>query len=205
MDQDFTTAVKRTIAERAGWICTICKCSTIFGLSSDDSSNVGEGAHIKGVRVGSARYIDCHGKGNVENGFWACPRCHKIIDDDPGKYTVGQLVSLRGSHESWIAQNRPDEVLAKRRGALLRLRGSNVWVKQDSHRPVPYRTGGYEPYHRILKDVESVEDSDDWVVVLVNPAASPDPSNFIPLHDITLSKDCHNQKERVILIWHDEK
>lgn len=205
MSQDFTAPVKRTIAQRAGWICTICKCSTIFGLSNDDSSSVGEGAHIKGVRVGSARHIDCQGKGDVENGFWACPRCHKIIDDDPARYTVEQLLSLRASHESWIAQNRPDEILVKRRGALLRLRGSPVWVKQDSHRPVPYRTAGYEPYHRILKDVQSVEDSDDWVVVLVNPAASSDPSNFIPLRDITLSKDSHDQEERVIIIWHDEK
>ena len=204
MAQDFTIGVKRTIAGRAGWICTICKCSTIIGLSNDDSTNLGEGAHIKGVREGSARYIDCDGKGEVENGFWACPKCHKIIDDDPARFTDGQLASLRASHESWIAQNRPEEILAKRRGALLRLRGSDVWVKRNSHQPVPSRTGGYEPYHRILKDVQSVEDSDDWVAVLVNPAASPDPSDFIPLQDIVLSKDFCNQKERIIIIWHDE-
>jgi hypothetical protein len=204
MAEDFTTTARRTIAERAGWICTICKSSTIFGLSDDESSNVGEGAHIKGVRKGSARYIDCQGKGSVENGFWACAKCHKIIDDDPARYTVEQLISLRASHETWIAQNRPDEVLAKRRGALLRLRGSDVWIKRDSQRAVPYRHGGYEPYNRVLNDVQSVEDSDDWVVVLVNMAVSPDPSDFIPLQDIALSKDFHNQKERIIIIWHDE-
>lgn len=56
--------------------------------------NVGEAAHIYGANPGSARYdpgMASVDRGAIANAVWLCGNCHKLVDDNPGKYPAGLL------------------------------------------------------------------------------------------------------------------
>ncbi|WP_228116647.1 hypothetical protein [Xanthomonas citri] len=67
---------------------------------------VGEVAHIvaekpDGPRGSSSMPLDARNTG--DNLLLLCPVHHKIVDDDPGTYTVEHLIEVRRQHYAWIA------------------------------------------------------------------------------------------------------
>ena len=54
---EFTPATRKTIAERSGYRCAICGCSTAGpALDPNDSINIGEAAHITAAAPRGPRY-----------------------------------------------------------------------------------------------------------------------------------------------------
>lgn len=105
-ENDFTQKTKDTLAKRAGQQCSMCRRRTSGPHTNEDSSiNIGEAAHIKGARLGSARYdvsMTPDERSAITNGIWLCRSCAALIDRDEGKYTVTSLIDLKEQHEHRI-------------------------------------------------------------------------------------------------------
>lgn len=89
---DFPAEVIRTLAQRAGTICSNPDCRRpTAGPTTDPSdwTNVGVAAHIYGAADGSARYeknMTPEQRRDIANGIWLCQTCGKMIDDDARRY-----------------------------------------------------------------------------------------------------------------------
>lgn len=95
---NFSTEAKRTLAGRAGHVCSNPDCQRpTSGAALGDEGKVvivGVAAHIKAAAPGGPRYDPaqtpqerCH----VSNGIWLCSVHAKQIDDDPENFTVAKL------------------------------------------------------------------------------------------------------------------
>lgn len=92
---NFTPATKRTIAERAGYICSHPNCGRVtVGPSSDRASGVtmtGIAAHIVAAAAGGQRAdatLTAAQRKAPSNGIWMCAIHGKWIDDNPSDATV---------------------------------------------------------------------------------------------------------------------
>lgn len=66
---------------------------------------LGEAAHIRGARPGSARFdtnMSDAERAEPSNAIWLCNVCAKLIDSDPTKFPVGSLNAWKSQHETWI-------------------------------------------------------------------------------------------------------
>ncbi len=128
MNPDFSNKTIETLAKRAGFCCSNpdCGVSTI-GPNSDPNKAtlIGEAAHIRGARAGSARYVaemSDAARGEITNAIWLCRNCHKKVDHDTGLYPEDLLFKWREEHEKRIAsklRNKSDLVRAELEGELL--------------------------------------------------------------------------------------
>ena len=100
--EDFTEPIKRVLAQRVGYRCSVCLRLT-SGPSSDGTSlNTGIGCHIKGAKPDAKRYDPNQTpdeRRSQENGIWTCAICSKVIDTDDVKFTVDYLLNLKGIAE----------------------------------------------------------------------------------------------------------
>ncbi|RYB04335.1 hypothetical protein [Lichenibacterium ramalinae] len=108
-DTEFTLKTRNTLAERAGFECSVPGCGkrTIGpGADADETSSIGRACHIYSAGVHGPR-----GRGglteeqlsDLENGFWACADHGDIIDNNKGKeYPVGLLKYWKELHEEKI-------------------------------------------------------------------------------------------------------
>ncbi len=109
---DFPAAVKRALAERVAWHCSICLRYTI-GPHSDNSKSLksGHAAHICGAAPGpgGARY-DANQtpeqRKSAENGIWACKDCGDQIDKDEDRFKVPWLLKRKADIEKAIDDGR---------------------------------------------------------------------------------------------------
>jgi hypothetical protein len=105
----FTKAVIQTLAKRAANRCSNPDCdATTSGPTKkpDGSVNVGEAAHIFGAKLGSARYqadMSSVARSDITNAIWLCSNCHKLVDDDEGKFPAGLLFEWQRAHERKIS------------------------------------------------------------------------------------------------------
>ncbi|MCK6504047.1 SNF2-related protein [Myxococcota bacterium] len=67
--------------------------------------DVGEAAHIRGARPGSARFdpaMTDEERAAITNGIWLCRSCAKLIDDNEDAYDVPLLVMWKDMHETSV-------------------------------------------------------------------------------------------------------
>ena len=94
---DFTAAVRKLLAERAGYRCSNpdCRKGTIGPNSvPTKSASIGEASHIRAAAPGGPRYdanMTAEARTSAENGLWLCKNCARLIDVDPGRYPVEVL------------------------------------------------------------------------------------------------------------------
>lgn len=89
-------AVERIVVARSGGMCELCGAHML-----EDDKMIGELAHIRGNRPGSARYdpgMSESQKNSPENLILLCPTCHTQIDRRPGKYMAARLREMRQRH-----------------------------------------------------------------------------------------------------------
>ncbi len=107
---------KKTIAElakRAAQTCSnpICRKPTSQAHTDPGRSVIlGEAAHIRGARPGSARYYEAmtdEQRAAPLNGVWLCCQCAKLIDSDRESFPVGLLEDWKTGHEAWVKAGRP--------------------------------------------------------------------------------------------------
>jgi hypothetical protein len=98
---DFSQQIKRTLAQRVGYICSNPKCRTsTSGPHTIPSKSiiVGVAAHITAAAPGGPRYdpnlLETQRR-SPENGIWLCQNCAKLIDSDWNLFTKEILFSWK--------------------------------------------------------------------------------------------------------------
>ena len=97
---EFSAKTKRTLAARAGHVCSFRDCprhtSGPSAEANDASVNLGEACHIRAAAPGpGARRYDSSmtsaERRSIDNGIWMCRTHATLIDRDEATYTVEQL------------------------------------------------------------------------------------------------------------------
>lgn len=97
MRDDFSAEVKRTIAARVGNHCSNPGCDKqTSGPQIDPTKalNVGVAAHITAASAGGPRYdplLTSEERRDAKNAIWLCQNCAKLVDNDPIRFSVGEL------------------------------------------------------------------------------------------------------------------
>ncbi|MBA6362325.1 hypothetical protein H4J56_13845 [Colwellia sp. BRX8-4] len=112
---------------RAASRCAFASCKTelvMDATETDDESLVGEACHIIARSVDGPRGesdLSSEQRDKYGNLLLLCNVHHKVIDDQPGEYTVEKLKAIKQEHESWVKQQlkifdaskqRDDEIYA---------------------------------------------------------------------------------------------
>lgn len=106
---DFSEKTKRTIAERAGYMCSFPGCSKLTigpGPQPHQSTNTGMACHIyaasqNGPR-GTTNFSDSQIR-SEQNGIWCCNHHGGEIDKNQGeRYPAAALLGYRALHEARI-------------------------------------------------------------------------------------------------------
>ena len=104
---------KRNLAFRSGNRCAMPGCPnnlTINSENSDEITNIGEAAHIKGEHPGAARYdpdMTDEERNHFNNLVYLCGTCHKTIDTLPQgeiDYPVAKLLEIKHNHEKAVSE-----------------------------------------------------------------------------------------------------
>ena len=106
---EFSPDIKRRLAQRAGYLCSICSQITV-GPSDETPESVnltGVAAHISGASPGpgSRRYdagLTQEYRASIENGIWLCDTHADLIDGDEETYTIEYLKLIKKNHEERI-------------------------------------------------------------------------------------------------------
>lgn len=102
---DFSASTKDTLARRVGHRCSNPGCCQPTSGPQENpakSVNVGVAAHISAAAAGGPRYspsLTQVERAAIENGIWLCQICAKLIDNDPGRYTVVLLEDWKSFSE----------------------------------------------------------------------------------------------------------
>ncbi len=105
---DFSLAIKRVMANRAGQRCSNPDCRAVTsGPHKDERKavNLGIAAHITAAAPDGPRYnsnISPEERSAITNGIWLCPKCATLIDNDPKRYPEELLVIWKRHHEEWV-------------------------------------------------------------------------------------------------------
>lgn len=101
---NFSAQVVRTLSQRSGGRCAICRAST-WGPSDSryKSTNIGQAAHITAAASGGPRYdvnMTPQTRSSALNGIWLCGNCHHIIDNNVEDYPVKKLQEIKRKAEA---------------------------------------------------------------------------------------------------------
>lgn len=97
MRDNFSAAIKRLLAGRAGHHCSNPGCGQpTSGPALDENKivNVGEAAHITAAARGGKRYdpsLTPEERSAESNGIWLCKQCAGLIDQDDERFTTPVL------------------------------------------------------------------------------------------------------------------
>lgn len=120
---------------RSGNRCAFPNCGRVLAetvTKTYDLSVIGDVAHIIGREVAAPRgnsTLPIAQRDEYDNLLLLCKIHHKIIDDQPGEYTVEKLKEMKNLHERWVYNNlsrtvhNPGEV-TKARSAAQTLSGA---------------------------------------------------------------------------------
>lgn len=94
---DFSEAVRKAVAARAGHLCSNPSCrAPTSGPQSDPtkSVNLGVAGHITAASLQGPRYdptLSSKERCHADNAIWLCQNCGKLVDNDESKFTVDEL------------------------------------------------------------------------------------------------------------------
>lgn len=128
---DFLAETKRTLAQRAGYICSSPTCrKTTIGpseKSNDTVVNTGIAAHITAASPGGARYdnsLTSEERKSISNAIWLCAYCANLIDKDEQAYPTNVIKSWKVEHERYIEFKQRG--LDSKRGFLSKVSVTNL-------------------------------------------------------------------------------
>src|SRR5262245_51518332 len=95
---EFSTAIKATLAKRAAQRCSNSECGAFTsGPHHDDhrAVNLGVAAHITAAAPGGPRFnpnLSAAQRADISNGIWLCRNCATLIDSDTKRFSEELLV-----------------------------------------------------------------------------------------------------------------
>lgn len=102
---EFNENTKRTLQDRVGSRCSNSECgATTSGPNSTDTkaTKIGVAAHITAASRNGPRYnpqLSNAQRRSIKNAIWLCQNCAKLVDSDPGRYTVSVLFDWKKKAE----------------------------------------------------------------------------------------------------------
>jgi hypothetical protein len=118
---------------RSGNRCAYCRCELIMaGSVLDGHSVIGDECHIIAKHLngprGSVVGISEVNSDDVSNLILLCKVHHKMIDDQPNKFTVDALKKMKAGHEKWVHESlsRPAAESETVTSSALRITGKDV-------------------------------------------------------------------------------
>ena len=153
----------------------------IDATETDDESLVGEECHIVGKSADGPRgdsSLTQEQRDKYNNLVLFCAVHHKVVDDQPGEYTVDRLHQIKNDHERWVRESLQDYDPIKQREdeqyANL-VEEFCVRVELDNWKNWSSFVLGGGGYPRISKDVhEKLQESRDWLLSRVWPQRYPE-------------------------------
>lgn len=104
---EFPAGARRTIAERAGYQCSVLNCGRLTigpGAGTTQTVNIGMAAHIYAAAPSGPRGtggLTPSERSDPENGIWCCYSHGKAIDSDSGNvYSAVELRAWKRLHEA---------------------------------------------------------------------------------------------------------
>src|SRR6266513_3607803 len=116
--------------------CAICRTLLVEDAVSaiDDDSVVGDMAHIVAQKPtftrGDYAAISEAERDHYSNLILLCRKHHKVIDDQPSKYTVEHLRDLKTAHEEWVRNSLEGEDSEKSHDDLLYATIVDEWANR---------------------------------------------------------------------------
>ena len=98
------------LAARAGHHCSKPECGKATSGPAerpDKSASIGVAAHITAASVGGPRYdatLSLQQRSGLDNGIWLCQTDSRLIDADPGQFTVAVLQVWKAEAEALAKQ-----------------------------------------------------------------------------------------------------
>lgn len=109
---DFSASTRRTLASRAGYLCSCPSCRVItIGPSReapDDVAMIGIAAHICAAAHDGPRYdasMSAEQRASFENGIWLCAKHATLVDRDIVRFTPDLLRFWKTQHEAYVENN----------------------------------------------------------------------------------------------------
>jgi hypothetical protein len=105
MRDDFTAALKATLAKRVAHRCSNpdCRAATMGpGSEAETTVNLGVAAHITGASPGGPRFdesLTADERAASANGIWLCQTCGTLVDADESGYSVELLQRWKAESE----------------------------------------------------------------------------------------------------------
>lgn len=103
---EFPMSVKRELAERAHYLCSMGREPTVGpSLTSTRSVRAGDAAHITAAAPGGPRHdpdITREQRRSAENGIWLCGTHADLVDRDADRYPTAYLRQMKAEHEQWV-------------------------------------------------------------------------------------------------------
>lgn len=107
---EFNTTTRRTIAERAGYVCSNPDCTTLTigpdTANPSKSTSTGIAAHICAAAPGGPRYdmaMSSRARSGISNAMWLCATCSHLVDKNGGAdYPADVLRRWKKEHERLI-------------------------------------------------------------------------------------------------------
>ena len=132
---------------RSGNRCAMPDCRRLLvedESETDDASIVGDEAHIVAREVDGPRGVSAlnsEARDKYDNLLLMCKIHHKLIDDQPNKYSVEYLHKLKFKHLDWvnntlkpdIEKQSEDEIYATYIDKLIELADVIYWQDWTSH------------------------------------------------------------------------
>jgi len=105
-----TPKTRKILWGRSGNCCAICRRELVIERSlNDPQAIVGDECHIVSKKESGPRSyksnpteLDLDGYDNL---LLLCKTHHKLVDDQPGKYDITELRSIKSNHEQWVRQS----------------------------------------------------------------------------------------------------
>lgn len=135
--ENFTLDIKRRLAQRAGYMCSICNILTV-GPSDEASASVnltGVAAHISAASSGpgARRYdvsLTSEQRSSIENGIWLCNKHADLIDGDEIRFTTENLKAIKKNHEEKV--NLIHAGIDTNKGVITKIEASNFGPIKNS-------------------------------------------------------------------------
>lgn len=122
---NFAASVKRELAERAHYMCSLCRQRTVGPQhGATGSVRAGDAAHITAAASNGPRYdasLTSQERRSSANGIWLCCTHAALVDRDHARYPTDDLRRLKAEHETWVTRllERPALALEETLGTML--------------------------------------------------------------------------------------
>jgi hypothetical protein len=153
---------------RSGNRCAFRGCGkglVVDATETDDESIIGQECHIVARKVNGPRGISpltSEQRDKYGNLILLCSVHHKVIDDQPGKYTVDMLQEMKREHEEWVrtrlqgydaGRQRDDELYVSLLEGFEKLAGFAHWNGWTSYMLSAGQPGMHKEVYADLREL----------------------------------------------------